>query len=96
MTVLDGSASLVWLVEPAAELVETHRAVWRVLEDGEGHNPWHQPGRWTPHLSLALRFRDADWTLVRAVVGAVSAGSFVAAAVTTARPVGAALAGYGG
>nr|WP_240956075.1 2'-5' RNA ligase family protein [Micromonospora sp. HNM0581] len=79
VTVLEGSAPLVWLVEPGARLVELHRAVWQVLADGRGCGPWHDPDRWTPHLSLGLRFRDADRTLARAVVGAAPAGSFVAA-----------------
>ena len=78
--VLDGSAPLVWLVRPDEPLVTLHAAVWAVLADADGRNPWHAPGRWTPHLSLALRFRDADAALARAVVGTGRpAGSFVAA-----------------
>ncbi|MGS2615054.1 2'-5' RNA ligase family protein [Micromonospora sp. LZ34] len=96
VAVLDGSAPLVWLVRPDAELTALHAAVWRVLDDADGRNPWHAPSRWRPHLSLALRFRDADAGLARAVVGdARPAGAFVAArsyhSVTrTTHPLGAA------
>lgn len=80
VAVLDGSAPLVWLLRPGPELVALHRAVWAVLADADGRNPWHEPRRWTPHLSLALRFRDADPSLARAVVGtARPTGSFVGA-----------------
>ncbi|WP_446215420.1 2'-5' RNA ligase family protein [Micromonospora sp. IBHARD004] len=68
--VLDGSAPLVWLVRPVPELVALHGAVWDVLAGAPGQNPWHLPGRWIPHLSLALRFRDADRRLARALAGA--------------------------
>lgn len=94
VTVLDGSAPLVWLVHPGAELTALHAAVWRVLTDADGRNPWHAPRRWRPHLSLALRFRDADAGLARAVVGdAPPAGEFVAArsydgATRTVHPLG--------
>ncbi|NJP35136.1 2'-5' RNA ligase family protein [Micromonospora thermarum] len=80
IAVLDGSAPLVWLVRPDAELVALHAEVWTVLADADGRNPWHAPGRWTPHLSLALRFGGADRGLARAVVGSGQpTGSFVAA-----------------
>ena len=46
--VLDGSAPLVWLVRPVPELVALHGAVWDVLADAPGKNPWHLPGRWMP------------------------------------------------
>ncbi|SCL35389.1 2'-5' RNA ligase superfamily protein [Micromonospora nigra] len=74
VTVLDGSAPLVWLVEPSAELVALHADVWAALADAEGRRRWHAPGRWIPHLSLALRFRDADRELARAVVGGARPG----------------------
>ncbi|MCI4065882.1 2'-5' RNA ligase family protein [Micromonospora sp. R77] len=67
--VLDGSAPLVWLVRPVPELVALHAAVWDVLADAPGQRPWHLPGRWVPHLSLALRFRNADRRRARAVAG---------------------------
>jgi len=80
VAVLDGSAPLVWLVRPAPQLLALHGAVWDVLAGAPGPRPWHLPGRWIPHLSLALRFGDADRRRARAVVGADRpAGEFVAA-----------------
>ncbi|MEU5790196.1 2'-5' RNA ligase family protein [Micromonospora purpureochromogenes] len=78
--VLDGSAPLVWLVRPTPELTALHAAVWDVLAGADGQNPWHAPGRWIPHLSLALRFRDNDRRLARALACVDRpAGEFVAA-----------------
>ncbi|MDH6460732.1 hypothetical protein M2302_000893 [Micromonospora sp. A200] len=78
--VLDGSAPLVWLVRPTSELTALHAAVWDVLAGADGQNPWHAPGRWIPHLSLALRFRDNDRRLARALACVDRpAGEFVAA-----------------
>ncbi|MCW3841586.1 2'-5' RNA ligase family protein [Micromonospora yasonensis] len=78
--VLDGSAPLVWLVRPAPQLVALHGAVCDVLADADGQRPWHLPGRWIPHLSLALRFRDADRRRARALAGLDRpSGEFVAA-----------------
>ncbi|MEV4843377.1 2'-5' RNA ligase family protein [Micromonospora matsumotoense] len=80
VTVLDGSAPLVWLVRPTAELTALHGAVWAALDGAEGQRPWHAPGRWVPHLSLALRFRDHDRRLARALTdGDRPEGRFVAA-----------------
>ncbi|WBB68999.1 2'-5' RNA ligase family protein [Micromonospora sp. WMMD812] len=80
VAVLDGSAPLVWLVRPTPGLLALHGAVWDVLADAPGPRPWHLPGRWVPHLSLALRFRDADRRRARAVVGGERpSGDFVAA-----------------
>ncbi|MGN9813527.1 2'-5' RNA ligase family protein [Micromonospora sp. BQ11] len=69
LCVLDGSAPLVWSIRPDPSLAALHAAVWDVLRDADGRRPWHAPDRWRPHLSLALRFRDADAALARAVVG---------------------------
>ncbi|MGC4773253.1 2'-5' RNA ligase family protein [Micromonospora sp. DT44] len=70
VVVLDGSAPLVWLVRPTPALTALHAAaVWDVLDRADGHRPWHAPGAWVPHLSLALRFRDADVRMARAVTG---------------------------
>ncbi|SCF16540.1 2'-5' RNA ligase superfamily protein [Micromonospora purpureochromogenes] len=78
--VLDGSAPLVWLLRPSPELTALHAAVWDVLAGADGQHPWHAPGRWIPHLSLALRFRDHDRRLARALAGVDRpAGEFVAA-----------------
>ncbi|MGB2567299.1 2'-5' RNA ligase family protein [Micromonospora citrea] len=78
--VLDGSAPLVWLVRPTPELARLHEAVADVLAGADGQHPWHVPGRWIPHLSLALRFRDHDRRLARALACADRpSGQFVAA-----------------
>ncbi|MEV0807692.1 2'-5' RNA ligase family protein [Micromonospora sp. NPDC050200] len=78
--VLDGSAPLVWLVRPSPELSALHAAVWDVLAGVDGQHPWHAPGRWIPHLSLALRFRHNDRRLARALAGVHRpTGEFVAA-----------------
>ncbi|MGR6319308.1 2'-5' RNA ligase family protein [Micromonospora soli] len=80
VTVLDGTAPLVWLVRPAPQLTALHRAVWDVLAEAPGPQPWQLPGHWVPHLSLALRFRGADRRRARAVAGVDRAtGEFVAA-----------------
>ncbi|MEU7933770.1 2'-5' RNA ligase family protein [Micromonospora echinofusca] len=80
IAVLDGSAPLVWLLRPSPELTALHASVWDVLAAAPGQRPWHAPGHWRPHLSLALRFRDADRRLARAVAGVERpGGAFVAA-----------------
>jgi 2'-5' RNA ligase len=80
VVVLDGSAPLVWLVRRTPALTALHAAVWDVLAGADGHRPWHTPGAWVPHLSLALRFRNADLRLARAVAGGQRpTGAFVAA-----------------
>lgn len=80
IVVLDGSRPLVWLLRPAPALTALHAAVWDVLAGADGQRPWHAPGAWVPHLSLALRFRDADLRLARAVAGGQRpTGAFVAA-----------------
>lgn len=95
VAVLDGSAPLVWLIRPTPELLALHGAVWDVLAGAPGPHPWHLPGRWVPHLSLALRFRDDDRRRARAVIGGDRpTGDFVAArsydgVTRTAGPLGA-------
>ncbi|MBM0278343.1 2'-5' RNA ligase family protein [Micromonospora tarensis] len=80
VVVLDGSAPLVWLIRPTPPLTALHAAVWDVLAEAEGQRPWHAPDAWVPHLSLALRFRDADLRRARAVAGGQRpTGVFVAA-----------------
>jgi len=45
--------ALVWAVVPSRALLDLHAAVAATLDlSGDSH---HAPGRWTPHLSLALR-----------------------------------------
>ncbi|TNH25244.1 2'-5' RNA ligase family protein [Micromonospora orduensis] len=80
VVVLDGSAPLVWLVRPTPALSALHAAVWDVLAEADGQRPWHAPGAWVPHLSLALRFRNADLRMARAVTGGQRpTGAFAAA-----------------
>ena len=48
--------TVAWRVRPTAELLELQRRVWVAL-DGRDRNPLHEPGRWVPHVSLALRVK---------------------------------------
>lgn len=87
LAVLDGSAPLVWLVRPTPQLVALHGAVWDVLAEASGPHPWHLPGRWVPHLSLALRFRGRTAAAPgRSPARTARAGSSWPPAATTATP----------
>jgi len=44
--------ALAWAVVPSRALLDVHAAVWAALDEPA---PWFRPGRWTPHVSLALR-----------------------------------------
>ena len=48
--------TMAWRVRPTPDLLELQEQVWRAL-DGRERNPLHEPGRWVPHVSLALRVK---------------------------------------
>lgn len=48
--------TVAWRVRPTADLLALQRRVWEAL-DGRERNPLHEPGRWVPHVSLALRVK---------------------------------------
>jgi 2'-5' RNA ligase len=45
---------LAWAVDGGGALRDLQALVWSAL-DGAGRNPQHEPGAWTPHISLARR-----------------------------------------
>jgi hypothetical protein len=49
--------AVVWRVTLTEALSDLHTQVWHALDDTE-RNPQHAPGRWEPHVSLALRAQD--------------------------------------
>ena len=62
---------LAWAVDGGA-LRELQAQVWSAL-DGAGRRPRHEPGRWTPHISLARRLRPGQVALAAQAVGGVVA-----------------------
>jgi 2'-5' RNA ligase len=54
------SSVLVRLVVPSAPLLELQATVWAALRDCPGMPDTMAPGRWTPHVTLARRFRSSD------------------------------------
>ncbi len=71
--------ALVWAVVPGRALLDLHAAVTAGLDlDPESH---HAPGRWTPHLSLALRTTPDERAAAVALLSDLPevAGAFVAA-----------------
>lgn len=59
---------LAWAVDGGAILREIQSAVWSAL-DGAVRNPQHEPGAWTPHISLARRVLPAQAELAAQIVG---------------------------
>jgi hypothetical protein len=53
--------------------------MWSVL-DGADRNPQHEPGRWTPHISLARRLRPGKVALAAEVIGEVVASGSLSGA----------------
>ncbi|MFJ1756398.1 2'-5' RNA ligase family protein [Kitasatospora sp. NPDC088134] len=60
---------LAWGVVPAPELIDLHRAVWRLLADAPEPDPRYLPGRWMPHLGLTRRVEPAGLALAHDVLG---------------------------
>ncbi|UQU65747.1 2'-5' RNA ligase family protein [Couchioplanes caeruleus] len=69
--------TVAWRVRPSAALLSMQRSVWEAL-DGRERNPLHEPGRWVPHVSLALRVKPELQARYPRSVGA-AAGRAVAA-----------------
>ena len=70
-------AMAAWRLVADEALLRLHEAVWQAL-DGADRNPLHEPGRWTPHLSLARRVRLAQRDQVERVAGASASGRLTA------------------
>ncbi len=71
--------ALVWAVVPSRALLDLHAAVAAALDvPGDSH---HAPGRWTPHLSLALRTTPQERAAAVALLAELPevAGSLTAA-----------------
>ena len=64
---------LAWAVDGGGALRELQAQIWSVL-DGAGRHPQHEPGRWTPHISLARRLRPGQEALAAQAVGEVLTG----------------------
>ena len=70
---------LAWAADGGDALREVQARIWAAL-DGADHNPQHQPGAWTPHISLARRLRpDQHELAARAIGPAVASGELSAA-----------------
>jgi 2'-5' RNA ligase len=66
---------LAWAVDGGGALRELQARVWLAL-DGAGRHPQHEPGAWTPHISLARRLPPDQAALAARVVGdAAAAGT---------------------
>lgn len=59
---------LAWAVDGGAALRDLQAAVWSAL-DGAGRNPLHEPGVWTPHISLARRLPPGQVPLAGQIAG---------------------------
>ena len=64
---------LAWAVEDNGPLRELQARVWSAL-DGADRNPLHEPGRWTPHISLARRLRAGQVMPAAQAAGEIVAG----------------------
>jgi 2'-5' RNA ligase len=73
------AGTLAWVVDGGDALRDLQAQVWSAL-DGADRNPQHDPGTWTPHISLARRLQPAQAPLAAiAVGGVVPAGTLNAA-----------------
>jgi len=71
---------LAWTADGGEALRGLQAQIWSAL-DGADRNPQHEPGAWTPHISLARRLRPDQEALAEHLVGETAAGG----ALTTAR-----------
>ena len=69
---------LAWAVNGGA-LRDLQAQVWSAL-DGADRNPQHEPGRWTPHISLARRLRPGQVVSAAETVGKVVTGGSLSGA----------------
>jgi 2'-5' RNA ligase len=70
---------LAWAVDDDGALRELQAQVWSAL-DGAGRQPQYEPGRWTPHMSLARRVPTGHAVLAAHAVGEVAVGGALAGA----------------
>ena len=75
----DRAGVLAWTVDGGDALRDLQAQVWSVL-DGEDGNPQHEPGVWTPHISLARRARPDQAALAAQTVGDHVAGGALSGA----------------
>jgi len=61
---------LAWAVDGGGALRELQAQVWSAL-DGADRNPQHEPGTWTPHISLARCLQPDQAPLAAVAVGGV-------------------------
>lgn len=64
---------LAWVVDGGSTLRDLQAKVWSAL-DGADRNPQHEPGTWTPHMSLARRLRPEQAPLAAVALGGIVAG----------------------
>jgi 2'-5' RNA ligase len=70
---------LAWAVDGGDALLDLQAQIWSALHGADG-NPQHEPGAWTPHISLARRLPPGQEALAAEVVGsAVAEGELSAA-----------------
>ncbi|WP_031037205.1 2'-5' RNA ligase family protein [Streptomyces sp. NRRL F-5650] len=56
---------LAWSLEREAGLVALHRRVWEAVTSdspSQGLSPFHEPGRWSPHITLGRTRRAGAFT----------------------------------
>ena len=61
---------LAWAVDGGEALRDLQAQVWSAL-DGADRHPQHEPGTWTPHISLARRLQPDQAPLAAVAVGGV-------------------------
>jgi 2'-5' RNA ligase len=61
---------LAWAVDGGGALRDLQAQIWSAL-DGADRNPQHQPGTWTPHISLARHLQPDQAPLAAIAVGGV-------------------------